>query len=110
MKGTYDFYVELQSFSNPSSTDSNGDCCDIGCDSCENYFIFCLRQPGHDEDSNTCPYGSFSTGAKPVEGTYVEFNTGDDALAPFIPNPLKFGGSTWPVSQYNNICKCTSSC
>lgn len=96
--GTYYFYVELESFSNPSDRDFDGGCCDPACDVCENYFIFCLRQPGYDEGSNLCPYGSFSTAADPDSGSSLQFSTGNDALAPNVDNPIRFAGNTWPVS------------
>ena len=96
--GTYYFYVELQSFNNPGNEDYDGGCCDVGCGSCDNYFILCLRQPGYDVHDNFCPYGSFSTSSDPDSGSALTFTTGPNALAPHVPNPLEYAGNTWPVS------------
>ena len=93
--GTYYFYVEVQSFSNPGNQDSNENCCDIGCGNCDNYFIFCLRAYGYDGD--ICPYGSFSTSSNVQGGSSLTFSTGSSALANNVPNPLQYAGTTWPV-------------
>ena len=96
--GTYYFYVELQSFNNPGNEDYDGGCCDVGCGSCDNYFILCLRQPGYNVYDDFCPYGSFSTSSDPDSGSALTFTTGPNALATHVPNPLEYAGNTWPVS------------
>ena len=96
--GTYYFFVELQSFNNPGNRDFDGGCCEPGCGACDNYFIFCLRPSGYDQNSNVCPYGSYSTSAKPREGSSLTFSTGSTALASNVPNPVRFAGGVWPVS------------
>jgi hypothetical protein len=98
-EGTYTFFVELQSFSNPGDRDHDGGCCEIGCGSCDNYFIVCLRQDGFDENSHSCPYGGFSTSANPVSESSFQFSTGANALATGIRNPYRFNGNIWPVSR-----------
>ena len=105
-EASYDFYVELQSFSNPSNQDHDGGCCDFNCGTCDNYFVLCLRQAGFNEGSNSCPYGTHSTAANPVSGSSLQFNTGHDALAPNIPNPARYGGAVWPVSLKAHVQKC----
>lgn len=95
-EGTYYFFVELESYSNPSNRDHDGGCCDPDCGSCDNYFIFCLRQAGYDRNSNGCPYGSSSSSANVESGSSLVFSTGSSALASGVPNPVQFAGNAWP--------------
>ena len=90
--------MELESYSNPSNRDHDGGCCDPDCGSCDNYFIFCLRQAGYDRNSNGCPYGSSSSSANVESGSSLVFSTGSSALASGVPNPVRFAGNAWPVS------------
>ena len=96
-RATYYFYVEVNEYSNPQNKDKNGNCCDLDCSVCENYFIFCLRQSGYDQTSNTCPYGVFSTSGNAQAGSNLQFSAGTN-LDSSVTNPLQFAGNTWPVS------------
>ena len=97
-----DVYVQLHSYLNPRSHDSNGEDCDYvyffttSTKTCENGFEFCLQSTSSSD--NDCPYGKKSTGKKFIENDNFEFTT--NIVSDLgIQNPLVFSDLPPEVSH-----------
>ena len=104
MKANYVLEVRVHTYQNSDHKEVDGYCCEsyawVWCsDHCDNIFHFCLRPTGttRDDNSGNCPLGRYNTVSDVPGGDDISF--GSSNIAPGVPNPLTFtGSSAWPVS------------
>ena len=96
VKSDYVVMVRTHNFSNPGSLLANGDCCDTRGDGlcavpgCDNYFQYCLRRNGHDEN---CRRSQIN-----VNEQHLDFS---EPTVLGLPNPVPLQGLTkeWRVNM-----------
>ncbi len=96
----YVLEVMAHTYTNSGHRDSNSDCCDLDCGTCDNLFIFCLRgsSTANDGNSDNCPLGKYTTMSH-IENDNISFSSSIDN----VPNPITFSGSVWPVSHTSEV-------
>ena len=97
---SYRFEIEVQSYTNPISRNAYDMCCSPSdqedCRTeCNNAFLFCVREGGHQRDLQDCPLGTWWTSR--IGGDAISFVPGQN-IDNGVPNPLVVRGESWPVS------------
>ncbi|KAL5464144.1 hypothetical protein EMCRGX_G033111 [Ephydatia muelleri] len=95
---SYRFEIEVQSYTNPISRNAYDMCCspsdqDDCRNECNNAFLFCVREGGHQRDLQDCPLGTWWTSR--IGGDAISFVPGQN-IDNGVPNPLVVTGESWP--------------
>lgn len=95
VEGRYRLEVNVLSYSNPGNRDWRGNCCDVGCGTCDILFFFCLRAFGFTPpNSDSCSLGVRIT-TNPISTSSRTFGGTVDGR---LGNPVTFTSSNaWPV-------------
>ena len=78
--------------------DCSGDNCTTCSVHCNNYFIFCLRQPNTNPNDIMCPYGQLQTGVLSGGDSIIFVSNTEQSNGFNIPNPFTFNNLQQRVS------------
>lgn len=87
--------VLLKSFSNPSSLDLNGKCCESTCRSCDYYLQVCLKETAPGSCVKSVTTNTYHN------TKYVVFKV-NEAFASGGQNPIVWTFSSWKVGSFIN--------
>ena len=107
MSADYVLQVRVVSYSNPSNTRSDGQCCDpanngggcTGGERCDTYFTYCLRPRFTEAATIECPNtepGFTANSTNVVDGATIDFS---QPTVLGLPNPFNLTGisTAWEV-------------